>query len=252
MIIITHSTGFFSNCSVKLFEIISFLNYHKILPEQIDTTASWHLYRPKDRDDDLFFHYFKIPSENNIEYQGFIENNLSDQFRNYKEINYSKIILFIDKYFRLHDEILDLSNRLKSKYNLERKENFCGVYYRGTDKAQETRVATYAEYFDKMKEIKNLRFVLLSDDEYFLEEAKNLYPDSITFEENEPSSSDMPCHYIFKGDSNYAMAKNFLAMIYLISQFEHIICCNSNGSIWMTYFRGNANNISQYSNGVWV
>ena len=60
MIKIIHSkdAGFFSCCSVKLTRIIEFINSKKILPENVDSSELFILYK-KEINKDITFDFFK-------------------------------------------------------------------------------------------------------------------------------------------------------------------------------------------------
>ena len=45
MIKITHNSGFFSCCSVKLTKIIEFINSNKRLPDNVDSSEQFKLYK---------------------------------------------------------------------------------------------------------------------------------------------------------------------------------------------------------------
>ena len=45
MIKISHNSGFFSCCSVKLTEIVKFINLNKRLPDHVDSSKQFRLYK---------------------------------------------------------------------------------------------------------------------------------------------------------------------------------------------------------------
>ena len=54
MIKITHNAGFFSCCSVKLTEIVEFINSNKRLPDIVDSSEQFIVYKnDKDKDKDI-------------------------------------------------------------------------------------------------------------------------------------------------------------------------------------------------------
>ena len=59
MIKITHNFGFFSCCSVKLSNIVNFINVKKKIPNIVDSSEQFKLYK-KDSDmkRDITFDYF--------------------------------------------------------------------------------------------------------------------------------------------------------------------------------------------------
>ena len=57
---------------------------------------------------------------------------------------------------------------------------------------------------------------------------------------------------IFSKEMNYEYAKKYLAVTIVMSKCKFVICTTGNCSIWITYFRGNANNVHQYLIDKWV
>ena len=46
-------------------------------------------------------------------------------------------------------------------------------------------------------------------------------------------------------DTNYIYSKYYLAITMIMSQCKYIICTTCNCSLWITLFRGNADNVYQ-------
>jgi hypothetical protein len=47
-------------------------------------------------------------------------------------------------------------------------------------------------------------------------------------------------------------AKNFLAIIIIMSKAKYMICGCGNGSLWTIYYRENKDNFHQFVGGKWV
>ena len=58
MVKITHNAGFFSCCSVKLSNIVDFINIYKKLPDHVDSSAQFSWYK-KIPNKDITFDYFE-------------------------------------------------------------------------------------------------------------------------------------------------------------------------------------------------
>ena len=80
-VVVNHNGGFFSCCSVKLDNIIEFINKNKRPPTTVDSSQQFNLYKkgPGDITYEYFEHY----------------NNITDITINYP-INYKHIYQFID------------------------------------------------------------------------------------------------------------------------------------------------------------
>ena len=58
----THNAGFFSCCSIKLQDMVSFINLNKKIPDIIDSSQQFEWYKnknDKDKDKDITYDYFE-------------------------------------------------------------------------------------------------------------------------------------------------------------------------------------------------
>ena len=256
MIKITHNSGFFSCCSYRLFKIIEYFNKKKCLPETIDTTNSFTWYKPENRlEQDIITDYFTLTADE-IEYNKNIELSqkvFDVQFYDYNKLYFDDFNPFINKFFTPSDDILSIVSSIENKYNLPDYKNLCVLFYRGNDKMKETIPPSYSDFFRKALELKrkneNIRFLLQSDESEFLTAMLKLFPDSIVFIDqirhiNKDCDTVDRVYY----GNNYNFSKNFLAIIIIMSKCSHIICTSGNCSLWVIFFRGNANNVIQYLN----
>ena len=247
--------GFFAVCTHILKDISTFFNKKKKLPTIIDTSQQFDTYRPSHIKGDIMSHFFKKRDDINITYSKDIKSCNDLQFEKYNEIDYKELTPFIEKYFSPSSEILDIETKLINKYNININE-YCSVYYRGTDKKEETILGSFDTYIDKMNNLlttePNIKFIIQSYSKQFIYTIKSKFNNSISFdEENKPSTTDKGIHNEYSPDENYSIIKNFLAIVYLISKSKYIICSSGNCSIWMMLFRGNGNNIKQFLNNEW-
>ena len=63
---IRHNGGFFSCCSGRLHHIIKFINLHKKLPNIVDSSEQFKLYKKNNDKKDITFHFFKDYNEINL------------------------------------------------------------------------------------------------------------------------------------------------------------------------------------------
>lgn len=60
MIKITHNAGFFSCCAIRLNKIVDFINLNKRLPDVVDSSQQFKLYKKQDMcNKDITFDYFE-------------------------------------------------------------------------------------------------------------------------------------------------------------------------------------------------
>ena len=242
MLKVTHNCGFFSCCSVKLHYIIEYFNKEKILPEEVDSSEQFRIYKPLHiLNDDITYHFFKKPDSTPIQYTKNIDYTWNSQFEQFTNLDFESLKPFVDKYFSPSDNIERLSYFLKNKYNID-YENCCGVYFRGTDKYKETKLPTISSYIEKMKTIKKI-FLVQSDDIHFINSIKIEFPNCIIIEENIISSTTNGIHNEVSSDINYYLIHYFFATLLILSKCSIVLCNTSNCSMWIALYRNSCNNI---------
>lgn len=258
MIKITHNSGFFSCCSVKLTNIVEYINSNKTLPIDVDSSKQFSWYKNyENKNKDITFNYFQnyinIPNVN-ITYP--INYNWRHQFINYSNIDYKCITPLIEKYFSPSDEINIIINNIEKKYNLLYK-NICVLFYRGNDKNIETKKCDYHEYLiyinQLLKKNPNLVFLIQSDETEFIEFITNKFPyNSFYFKDEIRHMKKCDSTVDIKMSSqNYEFSKKYLAITIIMSKCNYIICGSGNCDIWIMLYRGNNNNVIQNLNGTW-
>tara|TARA_B110000211_G_scaffold90126_1_gene105270 strand:+ start:6245 stop:7033 length:789 start_codon:yes stop_codon:yes gene_type:complete len=257
MIKITHNAGFFSCCSVKLTKIIEFINSNKRLPDNVDSSEQFRLYKKKERCNkditfDYFGHYENVPDVNIIHP---IDYNHNHQFKNYANLDYKCITPLIKKYFSPSTEINKIINNIEKKYNIV-CANTLAVYYRGTDKFIETQIASFNHFYNKIIEIvninKDINILLQTDSAKFIDyiNDKNL-KNVVIIDENKTSYTNRGIHNEQSYNTNYQDMFYFLSTIIILSRCKYIICSSGNCSMWIMLYRENNKNVIQYLNGTW-
>ena len=260
-LLIEHSYGFFSCCSVRLHQIINYFNKNTKLPENVDSTKQFTWYKPEGVDTDITHEYFDKNIEDNlkINFNSFINYHHSYQFINYKLIDYVNLIPFIKKYFSPSTQILNDIKNIETKYNLlEKYNNICVIFYRGNDKATETTLCSYDDIIYQSKNYldKNpgTQFLVQSDETEFIERALKEFPNSIVFNDeirHMPRNPKRTVDWDVKKNI-FNFSKYYLAITIIMSKCKYIICGSGNCSIWIMFYRGHANNICQFLNGEWI
>ena len=255
MIEITHNAGFFSCCSVKLNSIVDFINSNKCLPDIVDSSKQFLFYKKDENTDitfDFFEHYENVQVINIIDG---IHYHWDHQFINYDNLDYKCITPLIKKYFSPSVKINEIVNNIENKYNIVH-DNTIAVYYRGTDKYNETKLATFDEFYKQIIEIvninTNIKILLQSDSAGFIDyiNDKNL-KNIVIINENKTSYTDKGIHLEQSPNTNYYDMLNFLSTIIILSKCKYIICSSGNCSIWMMFYRENNKNVIQFLEGTW-
>ncbi len=256
MIKITHNAGFFSCCSVKLHEIVKFINSNKRLPDNVDSSKQFSWYKKIPNEDitfDYFENYENVPDVNIIHP---INYKHDYQFKNYANLDYKCITPLIKKYFSPSAEINEIINNIEKKYNLL-YENICVLFYRGNDKNRETTKCSYDEYLIYVNQLlqKNQKLVFLvqSDETEFIEFITNKFPNN-SFYFNDEIRHMKKCNDTVDKkmiSQNYEFSKKYLAITIIMSKCKYIICGSGNCDIWIMFYRGNNKNVIQNLNRTW-
>jgi len=255
MLKINHNAGFFSCCSVKLFRIIEFINLNKRLPDIVDSSEQFRLYK-NDENKDVTFDFFENYSnitDGNITYSINHEWNL--QFKKYSDLDYKCIIPVINKYFSPSVKINEIVNTIETKYNIIH-DNTVAVYYRGTDKFCETQLASFQDFYNQIMKIVNINedinILLQTDSTQFKDYINNKkLKNVVIIDENKASFSNKGIHNEQSSKTNYQDMFYFLSTIIILSNCKYIICSSGNCSLWTMFYRGNYKNVIQYLNGRW-
>ena len=275
MLRINHNAGFFSCCSVKLCKIIQYFTNNKILPKTIDSSSQFMMYKTANNMDityDFFINDNSI-NDNSINDNSINDNSINNeiiyekyiyiddcnfQFENYKTVDYKSIIPFVKKYFTPSTRITNIYDKLLIQYNIN-TDNCIGLYYRGTDKHIETLIDNFDSYYNKLNEIinkeNNIQILIQTDSAQFLDYLKQKCTNNkniIIIKENSTSYTNTGIHHEKSRHENYMDIQKLFATFLIISKCKYVICSSGNCSIWMMYYRGNADNVHQNLNKVWL
>ena len=257
MLRITHSCGFFSCCSVRLSEIVGFINLHKQLPSIVDSSEQFRWYKnDTNYNRDITFDYFENDNVTDVDITVPINYHHEHQYINYSDLDYKSLTPLVKKYFYPSIEINENINRIEKKYNLN-YENICVLFYRGNDKNRETSKCGYDEYLNYANQLlekdQNIVFLIQSDETEFIEFMTNQFPNNSFYFRDEirhmnkcDDTVDMRMR-----SQNYEFSKKYLAITIIMSKCKYIICGSGNCDVWIMLYRGNNKNVIQNRNGVW-
>lgn len=257
---VIHNAGFFSCCSIRLQDIIVYFNQNKGLPDHVDSSEQWELYK-YGKKEDLTSKYFIPEREDiNIPYEREMvwtnEQAIMPQFSDYGKFHFEDIKPFVDKYFTPSGYVSSLVLNYEQRYNLD-YSNLCAVFYRGNDKNRETLIASYNHFIDKAREVKaqnpEVRFLVQPDETEFLEAFLKEFPDSIHFNETPHiRKQDSAVFYEMPQSQRAQYAAYFLGAVLCLSKCKHLIVHSGNCAQWAVMYRGNMDNVHQILNNVWL
>lgn len=257
---LTHNSGFFSCCSIRLHSIVEFFNVIKTLPRLVDTSKQFEWYKLEDRDItfDYFEHYDNC--QEIIKYHTKVEfYQLIHQYIDYKKLDFKNICPLVRKYFTPSVEIKNIVQTIETKYNITDYTNICALFYRGNDKITETGLSNYKDVIEKAKKVlkrnPNVKFLIQSDETEFIETMTNRFPSNSFYFKDEIRhmyKQESTVDKVFK-HQNFEFSKYFLAITIIMSKCNYVVCGSSgNCSLWIVLYRENANNVYQFSNNKWV
>ena len=255
-IVVTHNSGFFSCCSVKLCDIIIYVNHHKELPLQVDSSRQFDNY--KIQNGDITYEYFIHPDNNpNFTVDSPINYYHDYQFRDYSQLDYEALCPFVKKYFTPSHDVKNHIESIQQKYNMD-YDNICVLFYRGNDKNTETKICGYDEYIlfaNKILE-KNpsITFLIQSDETEFIELMHSTFPDNSFYLKDEVRHMNK-CNNTVDNtmrEDILEFSKKYLAITVIMSKCKYVVCGSGNCSIWIMFYRGNVNNVYQNLDNNWI
>ena len=252
------NAGFFSNCTIRLMDIVEYININGALPDEVDSTEQFMHYKGY-AGQNLIPYYFNQhieetlqihPRPFNLDY-----DCMSIQFDDYKKLPFDMLYDLVNKYFTPSVGVELIRFTMREKYKLNNQE-LCAVFYRGNDKSREMTISPYDSFINKAKEIKEsnpkIKFLVQPDEREFLDAFLAEFPDSIYFEET-PMLSKMDSSMFFElpQHERAEYGAKFFAAVLLMSECKQVITHSGNGALWLALYRGNANGINQIFNNQW-
>jgi len=255
-LVITHNSGFFSCCSVRLDTIVKYFNQTRTLPLIVDSSAQFEWYKPQRSHKASIVDTYFTTDPSGIAFRGQIDYEHWHQLTDYKKLNYKALQPFITKYFSPSKEIQDIVITLETKYSLE-YSNLCVLFYRGNDKITETELSSYDEYLAKALQLQeqnpSIQFLLQSDETEFLDLFSEKFPNSFYFKDEirHMNKATTSVDKVFPQD-NYQFSKYFLAITVCMAKCKYVVCGSGNCSIWIALYRGGTEGIYQHLHDKWI
>lgn len=254
-VVITHNSGFFSCCSMRLWAIVQFVNENGHLPMHVDSSQQFAWYKvgiTGDLTHTYFEHYGHMDLQQ-VELP--IDYHQDYQFKEYTTLDYERIVPLVKKYFSPSEDIKARIQSIEQRYAID-YANTCTLFYRGNDKASETTLSGYDEYIryarDLVAKEPSTRFLVQSDETEFIQAMLAHVPNSFYLKDDvrHMPKCDSSVDKVMRNE-NYVFSKNYLAVTYVMSKCKYVVCGSGNCSIWIALFRGNANSMYQNLNSQW-
>jgi hypothetical protein len=243
--------GFFSNCTLRLFDIILYFNSTKKLPLFVDSSSQFEWYKLNETQN-ITYEYFLYSIDYDINYENPIDFKEQYQYIDYKNIKFDSLTPFIKKYFSPSKNIEGSIKFIENKYNIENYDNICVLFYRGNDKSTERELPSYNNFIIKARtlyrENNNIKFLIQSDEKEFIETMIKEFPNNSFYFKDEIRSihknNDLSVDKI-NNETNFIYSQYYLAITIIMSKCSYVVCTTGNCSLWISLYRGNSNNIFQ-------
>ena len=251
------NAGFFCQCSVLLTSIIEYYKMNNKWPKNMDTSQQFEIYKPLNKkNQDIFEDIFKINYQiTSMNSNGYFHPDF--HFGHYWEfggVTWEIYAKPINRYFNPSDYVQSLIDKFINKYNINFMDT-CAIYYRGTDKITEQELLLFEYIENRMEAIKkinnDIKFLVQSDQEEFINNIKEKHSDIIIIEENITVTGNKGIHNTFKDDDNYKILLNFVATMFIMKDCNYVITGSGNCSLWLALLRSNSfgyENFFQYKN----
>jgi hypothetical protein len=255
-LVISHNSGFFSCCSVKLHDIVKYINSKSSVPTHVDSSRQFNWYKTQNSDDITYIYFEHYDNIKDIEIKYPISYFHSHQFIDYSNLDYNNIIPLVKKYFSPSKNIITIIEGIEQKYNLA-YDNICVLFYRGNDKVKETILCEYDEYLTYanliLEKNPNILFLIQSDETEFIEYMSKKFPNNSFYFKDEIRHMKK-CRSTVDGvmrAQNHEFSQKYLAITIIMSKCKYIICGSGNCSIWIMLYREHNKNVYQNLNNKW-
>ena len=250
--------GFFSVCSFILLHIMYCINDRGQLPDMVDSSDQFDLYKPGALTDvtyHFFEHYRNVHVVPAITTAVHNFNCWTSQYDSYATLDFKNLVPIVKKYFSPSVLVQAKIAKLKDTYGVDPSCTI-GVHYRGTDKQVETQTPEFEVFYLKMRELSeqnpDCKILLQTDTAQFVDyiRSKDL-KNVVMFEDIKPSYTTKGVHNENSKEQNYKDMQILLPSLYIMSTCRHIVCGSGNCPLWMMFFRGHNHNVHQCYNNAW-
>tara|TARA_B100001564_G_scaffold74424_2_gene59264 strand:+ start:647 stop:1468 length:822 start_codon:yes stop_codon:yes gene_type:complete len=263
-LICKHNAGFFSCLSQRLNYIVQYSHSEKKYPPIVDSSQQFEAYKPTSQDfvTDFTDRFIKSKVEKVPEYiPDFV---YTDQFTDYKLLEYSKLNPLIETYFSPSDEANAKVSQYEKELNID-YENTCGVFYRGNDKWKECHIASHDYFIERAEKVKsenpNIKFHVQTDEESFLQDFLKVFPDSTYIDELEriDNKDTIVAFDMEVNEKRTLHGVKLIAAVVMLAKCKLLITHTGNCGFWSVLYRGHPDGIIQYysddknkSKGWWI
>jgi hypothetical protein len=249
-----HNAGFFSNCTVTLWNIAEAQRKSPCKVARIDFSRAFSSYRNQHQqtnETDLYPLFF---AQNSME--AIAPGSKLHEIKHhslYRFIDYKQFNPWIKGLFDLSGPVRVIEEQLARQYHIDFSKTIA-VVYRGTDKGIEVEIARPEAYLDQARALlqKNPGFrVLIQTDEAIVRDlfVKTLGQQCFFIQEMPVSTTGAVVHDL--DEQALRMDRSefgvmLVAVTHLLSRCAYVVNHTGNMALWICLFRGNANGVVQF------
>tara|TARA_B110000285_G_scaffold50701_1_gene57648 strand:- start:79 stop:1965 length:1887 start_codon:yes stop_codon:yes gene_type:complete len=192
-------------------------------------------------------HHINIGPRYFDEYHSLCSKFQNSNFKHWSQFHpYTKALIngvkpFVEAAFTPSKHIQTMVKNIEIKYNID-YTNTCVLFFRGGDKATETKLPNYHEYISEVK--KNhpdgkLTYLIQSDEKEFIEAMCSAFENYIylkdeirTISRQKKGQVDNDCE-----EDNFIFTQKFLAITIIMSKCKYVYCNTGNCSLWIRLYR---------------
>ncbi len=235
---IWHHAGLTSCLTIRLHDICKYRQEHGHLPEDIDCHDLFLQYRDfegEDVNEKLMAPYHADNSLPKVNFKH------PWQFKWYKKIELENIGKLAMGVCTPSELVLN-----KAKELAKLTEGRTAILYRGNDKQKEIRETPYEAMIAMAKETGSTKFIVQTDEEEFFAHFKNIFPDTIAFNEIPRIKKNSESFVLPEAGKRVDFAVNFLAALIALSKCKTACIITGNVALWFMLFRGTSEGVWQY------
>jgi hypothetical protein len=245
---VTHSQGFFSNCSVTLWALT------KIYPSERFVGVNWPSqdnYRDSDQAGENLFNLYFEPNTN-ADTRKLSHLPPVNHHGIYADMPFEHLNPYIQSYFAPSDIVRKKQNELIEKYKID-YEKTVGLVYRGTDKW--TEVGTIPPRFYIMEAERlvakhpDLRILVQTDQEQVRNQCASYFGEHAFYIDEMPVTSSLTGLHTMSQESrkisNFEFGVTLLAVFNLIANCRYVVSHTGNVGLWVYLYRGKAEGMCQ-------
>ena len=245
-ICVIHDCGFFSCFSQRLGQIIKYANLNREFPPYVDSSKQFSIFKLNNNFLDISYEFLNI----NLSIPKYINAiNFTDQFTDYKKLNFNLLNPIIAIYFQPSRRVVNTIKYFEKQYNLN-YENTCAIFYRGNDKHYECTIANYEDYIKQALKIQsdnmNINFFIQTDDSLFIkfciDNLKNIFYIREMPTIHDSSSAVV---YTLPTEQRIEHGVKFLAATNIVAKCKFLITHSGNCGYWASLYRGKSDGIIQ-------